>query len=223
MINSVYKLSPSSIRLFLECERCFWLRMNEGVERPGGIFPTLPSGMDRVLKEHFDRFRAKNKLPPELTKNGFSGSLFKDQKLIDEWRELKTCLKTELPDVDTVVRGMIDDLLVDKDGVTLIPFDFKTKGSAPGEDYSGHYHHQLCIYGWLLERNGYDVDEKAYLLVYHPDAVQEDGSVTFNASLVKVDIDPEDAEELVRRAVKMLGKEIPKRNSECGFCGMGGD
>ena len=27
----------------------------------------MPSGMDKVLKEHFDRFMALGKLPPELS------------------------------------------------------------------------------------------------------------------------------------------------------------
>ena len=32
--------------------------------RPRGIFPSLPSGMDRVIKTYFDHYRGS--LPPEL-------------------------------------------------------------------------------------------------------------------------------------------------------------
>ena len=60
------KLSPSSLNLFLECPRCFWLYKVKGVGRPDGIFPSLPNGMDKILKEHFDRFMEKGELPPEL-------------------------------------------------------------------------------------------------------------------------------------------------------------
>ena len=61
-----YKLSPSSLCLMEDCPRCFWLQFNKNIRRPNGIFPSLPSGMDRVLKAHFDSFRDKNELPSEL-------------------------------------------------------------------------------------------------------------------------------------------------------------
>jgi len=65
-----FKLSPSSLNLMNECERCFWLDKHNVWKRPNGIFPSLPSGMDRILKTHFDKFRDKGLLPPELCKNG---------------------------------------------------------------------------------------------------------------------------------------------------------
>ncbi|MCX6774543.1 MAG: hypothetical protein NTY99_00435 [DPANN group archaeon] len=49
------KLSPSSLNLFKDCPRCFWLDKIKGISRPEGIFPSLPSGIDKVLKEHFDK------------------------------------------------------------------------------------------------------------------------------------------------------------------------
>ena len=55
-----YKLSPSSLSLLSDCPRCFWLQLNKGVKRPEGIFPSLPSGIDRILKDHFDRYAEKN-------------------------------------------------------------------------------------------------------------------------------------------------------------------
>ncbi len=61
-----YKLSPSSLNLYQECGRCFWLHQHGVWKRPSGPFPQLPNGMDKVLKEHFDRFMRKGQLPPEL-------------------------------------------------------------------------------------------------------------------------------------------------------------
>lgn len=60
-----YKFSPSSLSLLKECPICFWLQFNKGVKRPAGIFPSLPSGMDGILKKHFDSFMEKGELPPE--------------------------------------------------------------------------------------------------------------------------------------------------------------
>jgi hypothetical protein len=45
-----YKLSPSSLSLLKECPRCFWLQFNKGIRRPSTVFPSLPGGMDRILK-----------------------------------------------------------------------------------------------------------------------------------------------------------------------------
>jgi len=199
-----------------DCERCFWLRFNRGVHRPKGIFPTLPGGIDDVLKGHFDRFREKCELPPELAKSGFKGNLFKDQLLIDEWR--KDGLKAELPELGVSLLGKIDDVLVDMDGKTLVPFDFKTKGSAPTDGYEDHYHHQMCLYGWLMRQNGYDVDERAYLMFYHPETVDNLGNIIFNTSLVEIDIDPSDAMDLLERAARVLRGPEPKADRNCEYC-----
>ena len=61
-----YMFSPSRLSLIKDCPRCFWLHFNKGIKRPEGIFPSLPNGMDKILKAHFDAFRDKEQLPPEL-------------------------------------------------------------------------------------------------------------------------------------------------------------
>ena len=65
-----YRLSPSALNLFKECPRCFWLTHHKVWKRPSGIFPSLPSGMDRILKVHFDKFRDGGRLPPEICESG---------------------------------------------------------------------------------------------------------------------------------------------------------
>ena len=83
-----YKLSPSSINLILDCPRCFWSDKHNVWKRPVGIFPSLPSGMDRILKEHFDRFMKKGELPPELCYNDHCNGLklFNNKELLNVWR-----------------------------------------------------------------------------------------------------------------------------------------
>ena len=83
-----YKLSPSSINLMLKCPRCFWLQLVKKEKRPSTPFPSLPSGMDKVLKEHFDRFMEKGKLPPELREQECAKegcSLFDDKEKLETW------------------------------------------------------------------------------------------------------------------------------------------
>lgn len=49
----------------LDCPGCFSFRFNKGIKRPAGIFPSLPSGMDGILKKHFDNLMEKGELTPE--------------------------------------------------------------------------------------------------------------------------------------------------------------
>jgi len=63
---TTFKLSPSTLNLMKECPRCFWLAQHKVWKRPSGIFPSLPSGMDKILKVHFDKFMEKGQMPPEL-------------------------------------------------------------------------------------------------------------------------------------------------------------
>jgi len=68
MNKPTYNISPSSINLMLECPRCFRFRFNKGIKRSPRIFPSLPSGMDGILKKHFDNLMEKGELTPEEIK-----------------------------------------------------------------------------------------------------------------------------------------------------------
>jgi len=80
-----YRLSPSALNLMKECPRCFWLTQHKVWKRPSGIFPSLPSGMDRVLKVRFDRFRDRGEMPPELCENNSCVGM----RLFDDDEKLK--------------------------------------------------------------------------------------------------------------------------------------
>ena len=57
MSKQVY-LSPSALNVFNDCPRCFWLDKNKRMKQPRGIFPSLPSGMDKVLKSRYDVYKS---------------------------------------------------------------------------------------------------------------------------------------------------------------------
>ena len=180
-----YKLSPSSLSLLKECERCFWLHFNKEIKRPDSIFPSLPSGMDRILKTHFDSFMDKGLLPPEL--KGLNGEvkLFEDIELLKAWRSnLKGIQWTDKQ--GNLFRGAVDNLL--QKGKKLIVLDYKTRGYPLKEDTANHYQDQLDIYNLLLRKNGYKTEDYAYLLFYHPSNINENGDVIVHTDLVKMNI-----------------------------------
>ncbi|MBU0687624.1 MAG: PD-(D/E)XK nuclease family protein [Candidatus Margulisbacteria bacterium] len=210
------RLSPSSLNLYLDCPRCFWLQFNKGIKRPSGPFPSLPGGMDIVIKKYFDTFRAKGELPPEL-EGKVEGKLLKDMELMRKWRNWRTGLRYEDKELDAVLSGALDDCLVD-DG-KYIPVDYKTRGFDLKADSSALYDNQLSCYNLLLEKNGYQHNSSAYLAYYIPKEVCEGGVVKFKIEVVKMNADPDKAFRTFKSAVQLLKGDIPPADERCGFCG----
>tara|TARA_Y100000310_G_C20657854_1_gene802971 strand:- start:358 stop:1014 length:657 start_codon:yes stop_codon:yes gene_type:complete len=209
-----YKFSPSSLSLLKDCPRCFWLKFNKDIKRPDTIFPSLPNGMDKILKEHFDTFMKKCELPPELSKlKGYK--LFDDEELLKIWRSnFKGIQWTDKK--GNLFRGAVDNIL--KKGKKLVVLDYKTRGYPLKEDSHKYYLDQMDIYNFLLRKNGYETEEYTYLLFYHPNKVQETGEVVFNTDLVKIKVNIKNAENIFINALKVLEGEIPECFEECGFC-----
>lgn len=202
----------------MECPRCFWRYQNEGFRKPQSSFnPSLPSGMDRVIKLYFDSYRGKRKVPPELA--SLKGvKLFNDVTLLEEWRSngKNKGIRWTNEDGNTLM-GIVDDVLAKKD--KLIVLDYKTKGFSLGEDCHERYQHQLDIYTFLLQQNGYGIDDAAYLLFYRPKEVKENGVVLFYTDLVEVKVSVDNAKRLFEDAIETLdAKIIPEASKKCGFC-----
>lgn len=214
-----YRLSPSRINLFFECERCFWLRVNRGVKRPSGPFPSLPNGMDREIKNHFDRFRRNGGVPPELEEAGIEAEPLEDKQLLERARDWRSEPKWRDPETDAVLRGGVDDLLRNQDG-KIVVLDYKTRGYPPkGENGApSYYKRQVNLYNLILRENGYDTEDFGLILYYHPDRVKEGGDFVFHRELRKVDVNTDKARSWVRRAVDALEGPIPSQGKDCGFC-----
>ncbi len=198
-----------------ECPRCFWLDKHDVWKRPAGIFPSLPSGMDKILKEHFNRFMAKGQLPPELCNNGHCENmkLFDNHELLAIWRSnFKGIVYTDKD--GNILRGAVDNILMK--GKKLIVLDYKTRGYALKEDTADHYQDQLDIYNFLLRKNDYDTEDYAFLLFYMPKEVLEDGKVVFNTDLVKMKVDVKNAESIFKKAIKLLNGKCPEK--KCEWC-----
>lgn len=208
-------LSPSTIGLFIECPRCFWLHMNRKVRRPTGAFPSLPAGMDKILKEHFDSHRKSNTHPEEL--EGIEGRLFPDIETLKVWRDNRKGLRYEDRKTGATLIGALDDLVVTSDG-RYAPLDFKTRGFPRKDDTHSHYQHQMDIYSFLLEKNGLQPAGFAILIFYHPVGVNSNHDVLFDKDPLKVKTSPSRGERIFLEAVECLMGDIPEPSRECGFC-----
>lgn len=214
-----YKLSPSRMNLYFECKRCFWLRVNKGVKRPSGPFPSLPSGMDEKIKDHFDRFRMKNQVPPELEDSEIEAVPYPDKQFLDKARSWRTEPKWEDKETGAILRGGVDDLLRTEDE-EIIVLDYKTRGYPPkGENGApSYYERQLNLYNLILRENGYSTEDFALLLYYFPDRIRQNGEILFHNEIRKVEVDTNKAKKIVRDAVETLEGEIPDHSNDCDFC-----
>jgi len=214
----IFKLSPSSLKIFENCPRCFWLQIKRKTSRPSMGFPTLPSGMDRILKIHFDRFRDKGELPPEIKKEiGDEYKLFNDIKLLEEWRSNFKGVQYMDEGTDILLHGAVDNILVK--GKKLIVLDYKTRGGAVKEDTVAYSQLQLDLYNFLLRKNNYDTEDYAFLLFYMPKEVKENGDIMFNTHLEKVEINVENVERVFNEALGVLeSEEPPEPSQKCEFC-----
>jgi hypothetical protein len=211
------KLSPSSLALMQDCPRCFWLTQHKVWRRPTGPFPSLPSGMDRVLKEHFNRFRDKGQLPPELCENNdcVNMKLFKDKEKLKIWQNNRKGISYTDKEGNEL-HGAVDNILINKGNRKLIVLDYKTRGFALKEDTHEHYQNQLNLYNLLLRKNGYETEDYAFLLFYVPKEVMATGEVIFDTTLKKMNVDVEDAEKLWKRALTLLDEDCPEKT--CEWC-----
>jgi hypothetical protein len=210
-----YKFSPSSLSLLKDCPRCFWLQFRKYIKRPEGIFPSLPGGMDRILKIHFDSFIERGELPPELKNCDNNCKLLDNKELLNEWRNPRK----GIPWTDehgNLFKGAIDNILVK--GKKLIVLDYKTRGYPLKDNTHEHYQDQMDIYNFLLRKNGYETEDYAYLLFYHPDKVNEKGDVVFNTDLIKMKINIKNAEKIFKKALEVLEGEMPGPSEGCEFC-----
>lgn len=210
-------LSPSSINLFIDCKRCFWLKMNQGVYRPSFPFPSLPRGMDKIIKEHFDRYRGVGEQPPELVETDIAAVPHPDTEFVEACRDWRSEPMYEDPESGVVLKGGVDELLRTGEE-KIIVLDYKTRGYPPKESTTEHYIPQLNLYNLILRENGYETADDSILLYYYPDRIMEGGDIVFNTEPDAVPVDIEAARELFQNAISTMQGDIPEHSEDCEFC-----
>jgi len=210
------RLSPSSLNLFNDCPRCFFMEKVNGIKRPRGIFPSLPGGMDTIIKNYFDGHRAKGTLPPEID-GKISGTLFADQYKIQRWRNWRTSDLKYTDPHGHVLNGAIDDLIINDS--TFEPFDYKTRASAPKGDCRQYYGTQMDTYGLMLEASGYPTNGTGWLLYFFPVKIDDIGLFKFETELVKIPLDLDNAKNTLARAIETMGMTTPPAPKiDCPYC-----
>lgn len=216
------KLSRSKIELFQECPRCFWLEMKKGIKRPPPFPYTINSAVDYLLKQEFDKYRAKGEPHPLMIKNKIDAVPYQSPKM-NEWRHNFTGIQYKNEDAGFLISGAVDDIWVNPDG-ELIVVDYKATG-ANQHKVQDSYRRQMEIYQWLLRRNDFDVSPLGYFVFARVNKGSGFGNSGENAALpfdffVEHHVgDDSWVENAISSAQNILAQEeIPEASPECGYC-----
>ena len=211
-------MSPSGLYGFSECQSCFWVDNHFKKQQ---ILPLLlNSAMDSILKNRYDKYRENNTFPPEVNKELIKQGIkpFPNLKQLNLWRKKSSALQVINQAARYVLKGKIDDVLVEPDG-RLVPADYKSSGNAPAEDKQKYYRDQLAAYGFMFKKHGHKVSDRAYLLHYFvKDKNDPSIEVKFANHVDLVKINLSEIEEKLADMVSLLNKPYPGHNPECNKC-----
>jgi hypothetical protein len=155
------KLSRSKLELFLDCPRCFWLDVKNGVKRPAGFPFTINNAIDYLLKSEFDVHREKGTRHPVMEKFNIDAVPFRHENL-NQWRHNFTGVQFDHKPTGFLVTGAVDDVWVNPKG-ELIVVDYKATGAKQHQIYES-YQRQMEVYQWLLRQNGFPVSSTGYFV-----------------------------------------------------------
>lgn len=206
MKKKIY-LSASTLNIYRECKRCFWLHVKKGIKRPRGPMPSITTGLDLIIKEYFEYYRKMGQLPPIL-EGKIPGKLIKKLE------------KTYYYDIDEnfCLFGKLDECMVENG--KYAPLDHKTRASKPEyKNVHEAYKLQMSIYSLLLKENKMDISGVAYLVYYYPETSKIHNGIIFGVEVIPVKTDIEKAREFIREAIECLqSDELPESSENCEYC-----
>ncbi len=228
------QVSPSSLGIInpdlgQECPRCFWhdrwdkkaykKDQPTACQRPRGIFPSLPGGIDRILKTMADKCAPKLPAFLEDQEAMLDYTLYPDRKSLAVWMNAFKGLSVEHAGV--TLKGAVDDLLVRGLDGKITPIDWKTRGSAPKPDAPDYYGLQLDCYGYLAENNGLDQTGEGYLCYFWPVVVSGssvDAVFGFDTELQHKTLRISRIPTLLEYAAEVLAGPEPAAGEKCEQC-----
>ena len=220
-----WKLSRSKIDFFMECPRCFWVDNKLGTKRPGFPSFNLNIAVDELFKKEFDIYRAEQTPHPIMETYNIDAVPFQHKDL-ETWRDPFVAITHKHESTGMVISGGVDDIWVTPAN-KLIIVDYKstskegTISELSDSPWDQQYKRQLGIYRWLLEQNGFTVEETGYLVYANADQSQPEfrDTLSFETTLVTVQTDVGWIEQTLLDIKTCLDQEtIPTIGDRCEFC-----
>lgn len=222
-----FRVSRSKIDLFIECQRCFFLDVRHGLPRTSLPSFSLNNAVDLLLKKDFDKHREKGTWHPTLKQLDLKLKPFAHKEM-DAWRDaLRAGVQYDLPDTTLTIRGGVDDIWVDKDGLLYV-VDYKATAKADDSDvniegfWQQAYKRQVEVYQWLLRKNGFEVSNTAYFYYVNGKLDEEGfaGSLKFTVKVIPYEGNDSWVDEIVYKLYECLqSSTVPESSEDCEHCG----
>ncbi|MEZ4200133.1 MAG: PD-(D/E)XK nuclease family protein [Candidatus Paceibacterota bacterium] len=147
-------------------------------------------------------------------------------KELETWRDNFAGIEHTHEPTGLTVSGAVDDIWVTPEK-KLIIVDYKSTSKADrilelsDSPWDQQYKRQLGVYKWLLEQNGFDVEDIGYL-VYANASKDEpgfDNKLVFETTLVPVPVETDWIEPTLDHIkVCLESDEYPESGEHCEFC-----
>jgi hypothetical protein len=217
------KLSRSSLELFLECPRCFHLKIKHRISRPNTAHYSLNLEVDNLLKKEFDIYRQEQRQHPIQKKYNlpFIPALNKN---LDQWRHNFTGVQHLDTQHNFLLYGSLDDLWVNPTNQVHTVVDYKATCSqySPSKTRLEQYSRQLSFYNWLLQKNNLQTHDQNYILLYNchnPENESFNQKLQFKPSLIPIKQDNSWIESTLKDIKNNLNlSELPLVSKECKHC-----
>lgn len=211
-------LSKSTLEIFVDCPRCFWLAKVSKVERPRSPMPSVVNAIDAEMKKLVGQHVADNLAVPYLS--GTNLVPYPDRRRIELFRSWRTFQReTTIKGVGIKAWGELDDLLVDPKTGIVTPWDYKSKGTAPDQAYCEKYNTlQGDMYHFLLEGQELKCSGSAKFTYTWPEWSGEVGEIVFREQSIDMVSDPKRAEAVLYAAAVCLAGKMPAASMECKYC-----
>lgn len=217
-----YKISRSKIEDFLKCKRCFYLDRKCGTAQPP-MFPyTLNNAVDKLLKNEFDTYRAKQEKHPYFIKHNIKAIPF-DHPNLEDWRMNQRGIQYLHKPTNLLITGAVDDIWINDNGEKMLIVDYKatSNSKAPSIEGRDSYKRQMEVYQWLFRKNGFQVSDTGYFVYCNGDAQRSEfnGILHFNTSLLSYHGDDSWIEKtLFEIKACLLNNILPKPTKNCDYC-----
>lgn len=211
------RFSPSSLKLFEDCPRCFWLKHNASIERPRGIMASVTKGIDKAMKALVDSQVADGaQVDYLLTVPG--ATAFVDplvMKKLKSWRTFQAPVQCGAHLVG--LSGELDALIFYPETRLYEPWDFKSNGSERNwEEYSQKYNQtQADMYDAVLLEMGFKTTGFAAFTFSWPKP--EDG-MQFSWATVRIPTNLPRLRAVAESAIDCLLEAIPLPAADCEYC-----
>ena len=222
--QDLFKISRTGVELFMDCERCFYLRYKKAVSRVSGFPFNLNIAVDSLLKNEFDDYRRKGEPHPLMIEASIDAIPFQHEHL-DQWRFNFTGVQFKDTKRGFMWFGAIDDVWIHNKTKKLIIADYKATSKKSevnlDADWQIAYKRQMEFYQWLMRANGFEVEDEGWF-VYCNGIVFDNhfnGQLSFDIKMIPYQGDDGWIEPTLDNIKTCLDSEItPSANANCKYC-----